>query len=80
MKNIIILDKKIELQFNPKFYQINAIKESCKAFSEILKTRIEEKEQIKVTLYELDNEIDKKTIGLEFFNFCFGLMKNNSLI
>ena len=77
MTNVLINKEKhlVELYFNQILYNIESIEEACEAFQKISSSKITENGKIKVSLTLIDNTINIDTLGYEFFNYVFGLMK-----
>jgi hypothetical protein len=69
-------DRTIFLVFNKNFYNLEAIKTTSNDFNEICTTDIKENKEIEVKLKNINKEADLNTIGYEFYNYVFGIMKN----
>lgn len=77
---IEIEKNKIKIKLNKKFYDLNAVKESLKAFNKVCSGDIKKnKEIIKITLKPKDKS-QTNILGHEFCNYVLGLMKNKIIV
>ena len=62
------------LTLNKKFYSKESIKQTINDFKEVCETELSEKEYFKIVLKPKE-ECNLREFGLEFANYCLGVMK-----
>jgi len=73
MEKIKIIDNQVILNFNKQFYSDDAIEMAIRDFSEICE--VDETDKGLCLTPKEKTEIN--LIGLEFYNYVLGVMKNN---
>jgi hypothetical protein len=80
MEKIVVKkdEKKVLINFNTKFYPSEYIFKSVLDFSDSCWTSIDGSEEIlQITLKPRSENIDLDTLGYEFYNYVFAIIRNS---
>lgn len=76
---IEVEENKIKIKLNRQFYDLNAVKESLKAFNKVCDGVVVNKKVMEITLKSKNKSLTS-ILGYEFCNYVLGLMKNKAKV